>query len=121
MDVGVHYSHVVAFRRALSHYTVINDFEFNLGKSEPSRVTATCASRDCNWRIHATVVEDGISFIVRTLQAKHTYYGVNTSGNKHDNKGWIIDRIVGDLRKEEDVSAKELKQRVETKFSISLP
>jgi hypothetical protein len=27
MDVGVQYSHVVAFRRALSHYTVINDFE----------------------------------------------------------------------------------------------
>jgi MuDR family transposase len=121
MDVGVQYSHVVAFRRALSHYTVINHFELNLGKTEPSRVTATCASRDCNWRIHATIAEDGVTFIVRTLQAKHTCCGDNRSGNKHANKGWIVDIIVDDLRKEGDVSVKELKQRVETKFSISLP
>jgi ribosomal protein S25 len=47
-------------------------------------------------------------------------FGVNRSSNKHANKGWIVDRIVDDLRKERDVSAKELKERVEIKFSISL-
>jgi MuDR family transposase len=48
MDIGTQYPHVVAFRRALNHYAVINDFEFVLGKSESSRVTTTCVSRECN-------------------------------------------------------------------------
>ncbi|XP_078174000.1 uncharacterized protein LOC144567709 [Carex rostrata] len=48
MDVGAQYPHVIAFRRALSHYAITHDFEFDLGKSEPTRVTATCASRECN-------------------------------------------------------------------------
>jgi MuDR family transposase len=89
MDIGTQYPHVVAFRRVLSHYAVINYFEFVLGRSEPSRVMATCASRECNWRIHAAVAEDGVTFDVRIVQAKHTCCGVNRSGNKHANKGWI--------------------------------
>jgi MuDR family transposase len=77
MDIGTQYPHVVAFRKALNHYAVINDFEFVLGKSEPSRVMATCASRECNWRIHAAVPEDGVTFDVRTVQAKQMCCGVN--------------------------------------------
>ena len=113
MDVGAQYPHVIAFRRALSHYAITHDFEFDLGKSEPTRVTATCASRDCNWRIHAAVTEDGVTFVVRTLQEDHTCFRINRSGNKHANKAWIADRIIDDLRREGDLSAKELKRRVE--------
>ena len=28
MDVGAQYPHVIAFRRALSHYAITHDFEF---------------------------------------------------------------------------------------------
>jgi MuDR family transposase len=73
MDVGAQYSYVVAFRKVLSHYAIINDFEFNLSKSEPSRVTTTCACIDCNWRIHIVAAENSVTFIVRNLQEKCIY------------------------------------------------
>jgi MuDR family transposase len=44
---------VVAFRRALNHYVVVNDFKYNLLQSEPAQVTTTCANLKCSWNIHA--------------------------------------------------------------------
>ena len=121
MEVGAKYPDVVAFRLALNHYAIVNDFEYHLSKSEPARVTANCANPQCSWRIHATVAEDKVTFVVKTLQGKHTCYGINKCGNKHATQGWISDRIIDDLRKEGDITTKVLKQRLESKFGVSVP
>jgi hypothetical protein len=40
MEVGAQFPHVIAFRRALSHYALTKNFEYALEKSEPTRVSA---------------------------------------------------------------------------------
>jgi MuDR family transposase len=72
IEIGAQYPHVIAFRRALSHHAITKDFEFAIEKSDPTRVTARCKKRDCSWRVHASVTEDGITFEVKTLQPKHS-------------------------------------------------
>jgi MuDR family transposase len=84
--------------RAFNHYVVVNDFEYNLLKSEPARVTVACADLECSWRIHASTAEDNVTFIVRTMQQKHSCYEVYRRGNKHATKGWMADYVIGDLR-----------------------
>lgn len=53
IEVGAQFPHVIAFRRALRHYALIN---WSLTWGE--RVTETCANRECCWRIHAAVAMD---------------------------------------------------------------
>ena len=113
--------HALAFRRALNYYAIMHDFEFAVEKSDPTRVTVRCAKKDCSWRVHASVVDDGVTLVVKTLQPKHMCSGVNKSGNKHATKGWIADRIIDDLRSEGDTPAKVLKRKLERKFGIKLP
>lgn len=71
-----------------------------MGKSEPTRVTATCADLECAWRIHAAVAEDGVTFVVRTMQSEHICSGEHKRGNKHATQGWIADRVINDLNEE---------------------
>jgi MuDR family transposase len=100
MEVGAQYPNVTTFRRSLNHYALTTDFKFSVEKSDPTRLTARCAKKDCSWRIHASVVDDDVTFMVKTLQPKHSCSGVNKSGNKHATKGWIAYRIISDLRSE---------------------
>jgi zinc finger SWIM domain-containing protein 3 len=79
---------------------VTKDFEYALEKSEPSRVTAKCTKQECIWRIHASVSQDDVTFIVKTMQPTHTCIGVNKRGNKHANEGWVADRVINYLRSE---------------------
>jgi MuDR family transposase len=78
---------VVAFRRALNHYVVVNDFKYNLLQSEPARVTTACANLKCSWNIHASIIEYKVTFIVRIMQPKHGCCRVNRHKNKHATKG----------------------------------
>ncbi|KAJ0478044.1 putative transposase, MuDR, plant [Helianthus annuus] len=56
------FENVAAFRRTLIHYALVNEFEYFIEKSEPTRVTARCVDIECKWRIHASVKQDGITF-----------------------------------------------------------
>jgi MuDR family transposase len=96
MEVGAQYPNITTFR-TLNHYALTTDFEFFVEKSDPTRLTTRCAKKDCSWRIHAYVVVDDVTFMVKTLQHKYSCSGVNKCGNKHATKGWIADRIISDL------------------------
>jgi hypothetical protein len=50
---------IVAFRKAIRHYTVKIGFEFAVGyKIDKSRFIARCAAEGCPWRIHASTIFD---------------------------------------------------------------
>lgn len=66
MKVGTNFENVVAFRRALNHYAIINEFDYYIKKSDLTRFIARCENIDCNWRIYAFVMQDGITFEVST-------------------------------------------------------
>lgn len=64
MKLNSKFPNVVDFRRALKHHALINEFEYFTEKSEPSRFTARCANIECKWRIHASIMQDRITFEV---------------------------------------------------------
>ena len=51
----------------------------------------------------------------------HSCSGFNKSRNKHATRGWIVDRIVNDLRSEGDTPPKVLKRKLEKRFGIQIP
>ncbi|GKA43542.1 transposase, MuDR, MULE transposase domain protein [Tanacetum coccineum] len=62
MEVSSKFPNVVAFRRALNHHAVINEYDYFIEKSDLERFTARCTQQECPWRIHASVKQDDITF-----------------------------------------------------------
>nr|KAJ0188326.1 hypothetical protein LSAT_V11C900501840 [Lactuca sativa] len=58
MKVGSKFENVVDFRRALNHFAVINEFNYYIQKTDPTRFIARCENVECEWRIHASITQD---------------------------------------------------------------
>ncbi|CAH1432571.1 unnamed protein product [Lactuca virosa] len=79
MKVNSKFPSVIAFRRALNHYALTNEFE---------------------WRIHASLTQDGVTFEVKEFVETHSCTRINKSGNKHATQGWIADVVTDKLKSE---------------------
>ncbi|XP_071690280.1 uncharacterized protein [Rutidosis leptorrhynchoides] len=76
------FPNVTSFRRALNHHALTNEFEYSIEKSEPTRFTTRCKQIKCKWRIHASILQDRITFQVKSLVEPHTCIQSSMSGNK---------------------------------------
>ncbi|KAM0055655.1 putative transposase, MuDR, plant [Helianthus debilis subsp. tardiflorus] len=121
IKVNSTFENVVEFRRALSHYAIINEFAFFSEKSEPTRVTARCSDLQCKWGIHASVMQDGISFEVKKLVEPHSCTRSNKGANKVATQGWVASVLRHKLKCDGDVSIKELHKWVKINFNVDLP
>nr|GEW01637.1 hypothetical protein [Tanacetum cinerariifolium] len=107
--------------RALNHYAMINEFEYLIEKSEPTRFTARCANLSCKWEIHAHSMEDGITFKVKNLVEEHFCIQSNKGGNKHATQGWIADVVSDKLKSNGDVPVLQLSKRLMKHYNVDLP
>lgn len=67
MKINMKFPNVTDFRRAMNHYAVTNEFDYFIEKSDLTRFTARCAKckeEGCQWRIHASVLDDKVTFKV---------------------------------------------------------
>ncbi|XP_022019508.2 uncharacterized protein LOC110919548 [Helianthus annuus] len=121
IKVNSTFENVVEFRRALSHYAIMNEFAYFTEKSEPTWVTARCSDLQCKWRIHASVMQDGISFEVKKLVEPHSCTRSNKGANKVATQGWVASVLRHKLKCDGDVSIKELHKWVKINFNVDLP
>nr|KAJ0203365.1 hypothetical protein LSAT_V11C500284930 [Lactuca sativa] len=82
MKVNSKFPSVIAFRRALNHYALTNEFEYVIEKSDLTRLTTCCGDKKCKWRIHASLTQDGVTFEVKKFIETHSCTRSNKSGNK---------------------------------------
>ncbi|XP_035845425.1 uncharacterized protein LOC110893254 [Helianthus annuus] len=99
----------------------MNEFAYFTEKSEPTRVTARCSDLQCKWRIHASVMQDGISFEVKKLVEPHSCTRSNKGANKVATQGWVASVLRHKLKCDGDVSIKELHKWVKINFNVDLP
>ncbi|KAK1292815.1 hypothetical protein QJS10_CPB17g01211 [Acorus calamus] len=121
MVVGSRFPSVEHFRDALNQYCVTNEFAVKYLKNERCRVTAKCKVGKCNWRIHASVLPDEITFEVKTLNEVHTCTSVNKVGNEMVTSRWLATKMVPILHKTPELGASKLKMEVQNKYNLTLP
>ncbi|XP_020096022.1 uncharacterized protein LOC109715442 [Ananas comosus] len=119
-EVGAKYPNVASFRDALTHFALLNEFEYNLQKSDLLRVTATYAKSNCKWRIHSSRLQDSLVFQIKTLQGEHTCTSANRCRNKVATQSWVCNRVIEWLRLEGDLSTTELRKRLQQKYHVDL-
>ncbi|CAI9285522.1 unnamed protein product [Lactuca saligna] len=86
MEVGSKFRNIVDSRSALNHSPVTNEFNYYIMKSDPTRFTARCENLEYQWRIHASITQDEVTFEVMKMVEVHTYTRSNKGGNKHHSK-----------------------------------
>ncbi|CAH1443875.1 unnamed protein product [Lactuca virosa] len=121
MKVNSKFPSVIAFRRALNHYALTNEFEYVIEKSDLTRLTACCGDKKCKWRIHASLTQDGVTFEVKKFIETHSCTRSNKSGNKHATQGWIADVVTDKLKSEGDVSPADLKKWLMHTYNVEVP
>ena len=56
-------------------------------------MTVQCQGENCNWRIHASVLPDDKTFMVKTLQPTHSCIRVDCTQNPYVNIEWVSQKI----------------------------
>ncbi|GJU35656.1 uncharacterized protein Tco_1184010 [Tanacetum coccineum] len=114
------FSDVIAFRRALNHYAIINEFEYTIEKSDLTRLTACCEDTKCEWRIHASTMDDNITFQVKKLVETHSCTRTNKCGNKRATQGWIANVIRDKIKSDGDISATEIMKWLMMTYNVDV-
>ncbi|XP_012839271.1 PREDICTED: uncharacterized protein LOC105959677 [Erythranthe guttata] len=100
------------FRKALCKFSVEVGFDFNYVKNERVRVTAVCeyrSSKNCMWRIHASIEKANGFFYIRKYEKHHTCgCGFGTSSKRRLTSNIIADLIVNDVREMPDTSPNDI-------------
>ncbi|CAI9278749.1 unnamed protein product [Lactuca saligna] len=121
MEVGSKFENVVDFRRALNHFAVINEFNYYIQKSDPTRFTARCENLEYEWRIHASITQDEVTFEVKKMVEVHTCTRSNKGGNKRATQGWIANVVTDKLKSDGDVSPYELRNWIMKTYNVDVP
>ncbi|KAK1300795.1 hypothetical protein QJS10_CPB13g01202 [Acorus calamus] len=121
MVVGSKFPIVDHFRDALKQYCVTNEFVVKYIKNERPRITSKCRVGKCSWRIYASILQDGITFEVKTLNAAHTCTSVNKVGNEMATSRWIAHKMVPILHKTPELGASKLRNDIQNKYNLTLP
>ncbi|PWA76685.1 transposase, MuDR, MULE transposase domain protein [Artemisia annua] len=120
MKIQTRFPNVKAFRIAMNHHAITNEFSYNIEKSDFERFTARCEHEECPWRIHASLLEDKVTFEVRKLVEKHTCTRSNMGGNKHATQAWIASVVSDKLKSDGNVTVGELRKWLMKKVSCWL-
>ncbi|MQM01764.1 hypothetical protein Taro_034521 [Colocasia esculenta] len=56
----------------LTNYAIYRGFDWFYIKNDHSRVTARCKGEGCPWRVHASMLGDGLDFVIKTMNNVHT-------------------------------------------------
>ncbi|CAH1452382.1 unnamed protein product [Lactuca virosa] len=120
MEVGSKFENVVDFRRDLNHFAVINEFNYYIQKSDPTRFTARCENLECEGRIHASITQDEVTFEVKKMVEVHTCTRSNKGGNKRATQGWIANAVTDKLKSDRDVSPYELRNWIMKTYNVDV-
>jgi hypothetical protein len=85
-------------------------------KNEKSRVTAICASDGCPWRIHASPAPDGVAFMIKSYEPKHTC--IRQSEKTNATSTWIAKKLKGSLNADPNMSYKLMSNELSTKYGV---
>ena len=86
-----------------------------------SCITAVCSESSCEWRLHASVLQDGHSLQIKKLRDRHKCLNVNQAGNHMASVKWIIEKIHPCLKTNVSVTTKVLCSEVLREYGVDIP
>ena len=103
-EIGQCFVDASAFRNALRDYAIKGGYVIRRKKNDGKRVTAICATAGCPWRVHASVIPDGRTFMIKTMASDHTCIRAMGNKNANANSKWVAGKLMDALSADGDMS-----------------
>ncbi|CAO2841349.1 unnamed protein product [Amaranthus hypochondriacus] len=95
------------FLNVLRDYCIQEGFSVSVDYVDNKRYGASCLMRNCNWRIHASVVRDKVSWAIKKLEGEHATC-VRLEENPMVSSAWLCRHLLQDLEANPDVPVESL-------------
>ncbi|VFQ74346.1 unnamed protein product [Cuscuta campestris] len=107
------------FLRVMKDYIIQKGISLRKMKNDRRRYTQTCKNKECKFRIHASVLVDGHSWMIKSICEDH----VCSVKEHHKRAGatWVATRLLEDFRNNKDMNVGTAQKIILKKFSTHLP
>ncbi|KAA8538874.1 hypothetical protein F0562_025566 [Nyssa sinensis] len=85
-------------------------------KNEKARVTAHCADSSYMWRIHASPLPDGVTYMIKTYKGEHTC--VRLQSNSNANSSWIAKKLGEAIRTNPNIKVDAMQTYLQQTYGI---
>ncbi|XP_039805077.1 uncharacterized protein LOC120669380 [Panicum virgatum] len=107
-------------RNALATYCIVNECDFVIDKSEPTRLTVHCPDRRCQWQMHASYMRNSTIVQVKVNPYPHTCVR-SGDAQKAAKSRWCADAMLEWLRQNPSIGPSELIKRLHEKYNVRVP
>ncbi|XXG70660.1 hypothetical protein AAC387_Pa07g0092 [Persea americana] len=119
--IGMKSASAHQFRKCLTHYAVNNSFDLKYICNERKRVTAKCVGPNCKWCIHASRLQDDITFIIKIYSSEHSCLGTNREGNHTASAKWVADMCESMVQNDQNIKVKAIMTNIYEEYGVTLP
>ncbi|XP_074290438.1 uncharacterized protein LOC141617155 [Silene latifolia] len=107
------------FKDVLRDYCVQEVF-YLVVKSEWNRYTTICATAECGWRIHASILPDGNTWAIKSINSPdHGCVGV-LANNPMANCVWMAKKMIEDIRANSIISANSIQDLLMERYGLKM-
>ncbi|XP_059663994.1 uncharacterized protein LOC132309727 [Cornus florida] len=93
-------------------------FKFVRDKNDKKKIRAHCGSLACSWRIHASVLPDGVTYMIKNIGTDHT--SVRGRKNVEANSTWIAQKLRSRFRADPQIKLEVLHAKVLEKYGVDV-
>ncbi|MQL79221.1 hypothetical protein Taro_011665 [Colocasia esculenta] len=106
----------------LTNYAITRGFNWKYLKNDSVRLTVRCFVDVCPWRLHASVVREGLQFAIKTLNNIHSCgCDIMSDGHPRTSKKWVANAVKGKLVDKPTYRASEMMRDIRWDYGISIP
>ncbi|KAK4406225.1 hypothetical protein Sango_0629000 [Sesamum angolense] len=116
MVVGMKFENAAQFRGVLRDWCIRNGVDLEFLRNEAAKVTAKCKS--CEWRIHASPIQGGPTFQIKTIKGEDTC--ARAYDNKLANASYMQKRIENAIEIIPTIPVQQLKNRILSKCNVDV-
>ncbi|KAL2934177.1 Reticulocyte binding protein 2-like protein b, partial [Bienertia sinuspersici] len=98
-------------------FCIQEGFAVRVEKADNVRFTATCIVQDCDWRIHASRLMDGISWAIKSIIGEHKLCG-RLEENPMVSSAWLIRHLREDITATPDKPVESLQTLCMNRFRV---
>ena len=122
LDEGSVFPSMVALRNALATYCLKNEYDYEIDKSEPKRLTVHCVFQRCQWRLHASPMRNSRIIQVKVNPHRHSCPSAERKASmKLCKSRWCADVLLPWLTENPSIGPAELVKKIKEKYGVEVP
>uniref|UniRef100_A0A0A9DTF7 SWIM-type domain-containing protein n=1 Tax=Arundo donax TaxID=35708 RepID=A0A0A9DTF7_ARUDO len=108
------------FRMALRQHGIKKGFQVHKVKTDKTRYRAQCNAQGCPWRIVAHKLRDQPTVVITMIPEEHNCLSTSKLVKSMASQKWVAERVVGWLRQNPALGAKELQDKLQEVYSVEV-